>query len=212
MLYTVLYDIIGEYANILNLEYFIDNNETLAYICDDCGCHFYYLKEDNKMIYELDLFDNHILRHATDATSMQMQDYLTLTALNVRLCKYKKINKVFCGMCAYHVNKQSLELNYCEYGLANYISMKHCNFIKLNKCFFSNDYISDIHIVLRRYDYYFRNDEEELQIRSLVLDNDKNLIRELSRNPVFKITRMVIEDIFRINFLYLDKYLKEKYS
>jgi len=212
MLYTVLYNKIGEYANLLNLNNFLEYNELLIYLCDSCNCKFYQVRPKNIMMYELESFDNNALGHRIKKYEMNIIDYVTLSAINLKKCRYKRINKVLCGLCSYCENKHASSLNYCDYGIANYISKNHYNFIKFNKCFYTNDHITETHVYIKRYNYYFRNNEEQLNIRSIFLNNQQNIIRELVKNPSFLDIKNLIEHMFRLNFSYLNKFLKIKHN
>ena len=209
-LYKVLYDKIEKFANLKNLNNFIEKNEQLIYNCDQCNRTFNTLRPANIMMYELEFFDNNILHHTVDILKVDIADYLLLTNLNLRTCRYKQINQSFCCFCSAIINKQSSNFNYCDYGLCNYISQKHYNFIKLNNCFFTQDYITESSAIIKRYNYNFRKDEKRLSISSIYLDNKKNIIKDLITKEKYKEIKIIFEKMFNINLFYLDKYLKEK--
>ena len=208
-LYKDIYGIIEEYGQIQNIYNFLKNDEKLIYTCDQCDNDFTNICKNNIMSYELDYFNNNIL-HDKKNTKLGIKGYLLLTNMDIKLCRYKKINKVFCGMCSLQVNKRTTRLNYCDYGLCNNISLKHYNFIRLNNGFFIQDYITDSKAYIKRYSYNFSDNEDVLIINSLFIDDRKDVIESLALTDKFAEIREIIEYTFHINFEYLFKYLKEK--
>lgn len=206
-LYKDIFRIIEEYGTIKNIHNFMNKDKNLIYTCDQCQCEFTNICKSNIMLYELDYFNNNILYDKKN-TSFGIKGYLLLTNIDIKLCRYKKINKVFCGMCSIQVNKRLDLFNYADYGLASYISLKHYMFIRLNNCFFIQDYITDSKAYLKRYVYEFI--EDGLIVNTLFIDDKKDLIKELVLTEKFREIKEIIENKFNINFTFLFEYLKEK--
>ena len=206
-LYKDIYRIIEEYGTIQNINNFINKDEKLIYNCDQCNCEFTNICKNNIIIYELDYFNNNILFDKSN-TKFGIKGYLLLTNIDIKLCKYRKVNKVFCGMCSLQVNKRLDIFNYANYGVCNYISLKHFMFIRLNNYFFIQDYITEAKAYIKRYNYEFIKDG--LIINTLFIDDKKDLIKELVFTKKFDQIRTIIEDKFNINFKYLFEYLKDK--
>ena len=209
-LYKVLYEEIEQYANIRNLNNFLENNEQLIYNCEKCRCNFRVISPLNIIMYQLEFFDNNILHKEHEAIKLEIQDFLLLSSMNLRMCRYRRVHTVTCGMCSITINKQTSNFNYCDYGLCSYITEKHYNFIKLNNGFFSQDFITDSCAVIKRYNYKFDLNEEILSIYSIYLDNQRNIVKELITKKSFIPMKRILEDTFRIDLFYLDKFLKEK--
>ena len=95
MLYKVVYDIISEYANLIKLNDFLEYGKKLIYKCDDCDCQFYYVKPQNTMMYELVLFDNNLLHDQLNKYEMKIGDYITLSGINLKMCKYFALILIF---------------------------------------------------------------------------------------------------------------------
>ena len=206
-LYKDIYGIIEEYGTINNIHNFLEKKEELIYTCDQCKNKFTNICKNNIIMYELDYFNNNILLDKKN-TKFGIKGYLLLTNIDIKLCRYKKVNQVFCGMCSLQVNKRLDFCNYADYGLASYISLKHYMFIKLNNCFFTQDYITDSKAYLKRYTYNILDDG--LIVNTLFMDDKKDLIKELVLTEKFQEIRMIIENKFNINFKYLLEYLKDK--
>jgi len=206
-LYKDIFRIIEEYGTIKNIHNFMNKDKNLIYTCDQCQCEFTNICKSNIMLYELDYFNNNILYDKKN-TSFGIKGYLLLTNIDIKLCRYKKINKVLCGMCSIQVNKRLDLFNYADYGLASYISLKHYMFIRLNNCFFIQDYITDSKAYLKRYVYEFI--EDGLIVNTLFIDDKKDLIKELVLTEKFREIKEIIENKFNINFTFLFEYLKEK--
>jgi len=208
-LYKDMYGIIEDFLQIKNLYNFIEKNESLIYTCNQCEKPFSNISKNNIMMYELDYFNNNLL-YDNKKIKCGIQVYLMLQSIDVKLCRYKKVNKIFCGMCSMHVNKRTSMCNYADYGIANHLSLKHYNFIKLNNCLLIKDYITDSKAYIKRYSYEFGNNEDTLMVNSLFLDDKKDIIKTIVKNKKFADIKIVIQKTFNINFDYLYEYLKEK--
>ena len=207
-LYKDIFGIIEEYGKIKNLYNFIKKDERLTYVCDQCNNEFTNICKNNIIMYELDYFNNNILHKKN--SKLGIKGYLLLANIDIKLCKYNRVNQLFCDMCALQVNRRTTRFNYCDYGLANNISLKHYNFIKLNNCFFIQDYITDSKAYIKRYSYDFSNDSDILMINTLFIDDKKDVIESLVKTDKFVEIKNKIEETFNINFTYLLEYLKEK--
>ena len=210
MLYKELYNIIEEYANIQYLNNFLNNKQSLLYKCDKCDTEMVHIKKQNQILYELNDFDNKLLYSYVE--NYNINDFLLFSKTDIRNCIYVAKNLIFCDKCCKNINRKLLDFNYCNYGLCNYITKKHYLFIKMNNCFYIQDFITDSFIIINRISYEFSKNEEVLMIRGLLLNDDKNIIKLIGTNFKYNKMKNIIEKYFNLDFNFLNKYLKEKSS
>lgn len=201
---------IEKFVLIKNIYNFLYKNEKINYICEMCEHTFHNVITKNKMKYELSYFNNNLLYNKDRIRiDVNMNHYFLLNNIDVKLCQYIKINQIFCNMCALNINKRTTKYNYCDYGLTNYISEKHYQFIKLNNGFFIQDSITDKRAIIKRYSYNFIDDEEKLLINSLYLNDRREIIDLIDSEEDFKDIKYMLEKNFNLNFKYLHLYLKD---
>jgi hypothetical protein len=148
-------DIIESYTRYYNLYNFINNNGNITVHCDNCYQKIQKWNNNNKMIYELQNFNNNLIdQFKLELTTLSELHIINdIFFLNI---KYHKIHKIFCNLCLKHdIGKgciyDNLIYSTCDY---LYISQRHFNIIKLNDFFFHKDTIENFH----RLSYSFCND------------------------------------------------------
>ena len=209
--YKDIYREIEKFIPIKNIYNFLHKNQKINYTCELCGNMFHSVSTKNKMCYELEYFNNNLLFNKDRVKiDINMNHYFLLNNIDIKLCKYKKINQLFCNVCMLNINKRTSRFNYCDYGICNYISEKHYQFIKLNNGFFIQDSISDNRVIIKRYFYNFLDNENNLLVNSLYLNDRKEVIDLLATEKEFEKIKIMIEGNFNLNFKYLNLYLKDK--
>ena len=198
MLYKILYDIIGSYSNVANLNDFMEKEESIKHICDSCNKNFEDITDKNNMIYEMVCFNNNTIGKLKEFYgSTTLLEYMNLSNIKIKKSKYNEISKIYCDNCCKRHNKCVKKLQYFD--ITNeplQISTYHLNFIKQNKNLFVKDYLKKKIVMINRYKYQIK--EDELIIDSLSI-NKKQSLKMVIENPKFEILYKIIKDDFSLN-------------
>lgn len=199
-LYKDIYDTIGSFSNIYNLnDYIEEKTNKLKYICDSCGITFTDISNKNIMIYEMVYYNNNTIYKFKDYyAKVSLLEYMNLSNIKVKKSKYKEVLKIYCNECCKKHNSNSNKLYYYILDEPLHISKSHIKFIKLSENMFIKDYISKKLLLINRYKYEIDDKNNELIINSLSINN-KQSIKMIKENDKFKEVREMLKKEFNVD-------------
>lgn len=198
--YKDIYDTIGQYSNIISLDNFMNNKDSLKYFCDSCTKSFPTLTKNNIMIYEMIYYNNNtIYKFKEFYGKISLLEYINLTNIKVKKSKYNEILKIYCNTCCKKHNNNVKRLQYFDItDEPLLISKSHLSFISLNENLFIKDYISKKILLINRYKYKIDKEKDLLIINSLNI-NKKQSLKMIITNPKFKQILNMLQEEFSFN-------------
>jgi len=199
-------ELIEKYSNIKNIyNNYNDNNIDFEYKCDNCKCNFNKVTIKNKIIYEMNNFDNNIFNKFDN---LIMSELFILNNINFYNIKYKKVSLIFCNLCIYNVNKKTENLNIFMKCFLEYISYDFYQYIKLNNYYFIKDKIFREYTLFKR--IMMKKNSNNIDLNYISISNSHNINFNNLKKINYNILNKILLNNFGFNINYIINYLSYK--
>jgi hypothetical protein len=173
MLYRDIYDTIGIFSNILNLNDIMQHNEkTVKHRCELCKSDINNITDRNMIMYSYEKKRN--IKMCEIFTDVKLFDYILLGNFILKENVFEEVKQIFCNNCVLN------EIDVYYFGLFSrntYITQYQNRVINKNHNYFNHDYVTNTNKILRRIKY--KQNKDGLVVRTLSIRNSQCIFNRL---------------------------------
>lgn len=212
--YKDIIQIIEQYSNIKNIyNNYINSEKPIIYKCDYCNCFTHIINKKNKILYELESFNNNLLNFENKKFKcLNLEELFIINNINYYDINFKRVNLIFCNLCLYQINKKSYDFNIFNTSIFDYISNEFYKYIQMNNKYFIFDKLFNRkNITLKRIIFKEKN-KDSISLKYININNYSIDFFNKLKEENYNILNNIIFNDFNFDLHYLNNYIKVKYE